>query len=88
MSKVESEARYEIEIEDYAMRIQIEGRLLGDIARNHVIPTAIKYQNTLIENVRGLKEIYGDDFKKVAHEQMVIIEEISDHMAHINKNIT
>lgn len=87
MSKVESEARYEIEIEDYAMRIQIEGRLLGDIARNHVIPTAIKYQNTLIENVKGLKEIYGDDFKKVAHEQMMIIEEISDHIAHINKGI-
>jgi glutamine synthetase len=88
MSKVESEARYEIEIEDYAMRIQIEGRLLGDIARNHVIPTAIKYQNTLIENVRGLKEIYGNDFKKIAHEQMVIIEEISDHIANINKGIT
>ncbi len=87
MSKVESEARYEIEIEDYAMRIQIEGRLLGDIARNHVIPTGIKYQNTLIENVRGLKEIYGDDFKKVAKEQMELIEEISDHIAKINKGI-
>ncbi|PRP66056.1 glutamine synthetase III family protein [Nonlabens agnitus] len=88
MSKIESEARYEIEIEEYAMRIQIEGRLLGDIARNHVIPTAIRYQNTLIENVRGLKEIYGKDFKKIAHEQMEIIEEISDHIAKINKGIT
>jgi glutamine synthetase len=88
MSEVESEARYEIEIEEYAMRIQIEGRMLGDIARNHVIPTAIKYQNTLIENVRGLKEIYGKDFKKIAHEQMVIIEEISEHIENINKGIT
>lgn len=88
MSKVESEARYEIEVEEYAMRIQIEGRLLGDIARNHVIPTAIKYQNTLIENVRGLKEIYGDTFKTLAQEQMILIESISEHIAKINKGIT
>ena len=88
MSRVESEARYEIEVEEYAMRIQIEGRLLGDIARNHVIPTAIKYQNTLIKNVRGLKDIYGKDFKKVAKEQMTIIEEISEHIENINKGIT
>ncbi len=58
MNKIEIEARHEIELEEYAMRIQIEGRILGDIARNHVIPTAIRYQNILIENVRGLKEIY------------------------------
>lgn len=87
MSKVESEARYEIEVEEYAKRIQIEGRILGDIAGNHVIPTAIRYQNTLIENVRGLKEIYEKDFKKHAQEQMNIIEEISEHIAAINKGI-
>ena len=88
MSKVETELRYEIEVEEYALRIQIEGRILGDIARNHVIPTAVKYQNRLIENVVGLKEIYGKDFKKVAKEQMVLIEEISEHMEKINKGIT
>jgi glutamine synthetase len=49
------EARYEIELEEYTKKIQIEGRVLGDIATNHVIPTAIRYQNTLIENVSGLK---------------------------------
>ncbi len=88
MSRVESEARYEIEVEDYAMRIQIEGRLLGDIARNHVIPTAIRYQNTLIKNVRGLKDIYGKEFKKYAKEQMNLIEEISEHIEKINRLIT
>jgi glutamine synthetase len=88
MSKVESESRYEIEVEEYAKRIQIEGRILGDIAGNHVIPTAIRYQNTLIENVRGLKEIYEQDFKKHAKEQMNIIEEISEHIAAINKGIS
>lgn len=88
MSKVEIEARHEIEIEEYAMRIQIEGRLLGDIARNHVIPTAVRYQNILIENVQGLKDIYGDGFKKVAAEQMSLIEQISSHIASINQGIT
>lgn len=88
MSKVEIEARYEIKVEEYAMRIQIEGRVLGDIARNHVIPTAIKYQNILIKNVQGLKEIYGKDFKKLSKEQMELIEQISEHMAKINRAIT
>lgn len=88
MNKIESESRYEIEVEEYAKRIQIEGRILGDIAGNHVIPTAIRYQNTLIENVRGLKEIYEKDFKKHAKEQMRIIEDISEHIAKINKGIT
>lgn len=88
MSKVEIKARYEIRVEEYTMRIQIEGRVLGDIARNHVIPTAIKYQNILIENVRGLKDIYGKDFRKFSKEQMQLIEQISEHIAKINIGIT
>lgn len=88
MTKVEIEARHEIQVEEYAMHIQIEGRVLGDIARNHVIPTAIRYQNLLIENVQGLKDIYGSTFKKHAGEQMQLIESISEHIAQINKGIT
>ncbi len=87
MNKVEAEARYEIEIEEYVMRIQIEGRVLGDIARNHVIPTAIRYQNMLINNVSGLKGLYGKDFMKYAKEQMGIIEEISGHIGNINTKV-
>lgn len=87
MNKIEAEARYEIEIEEYVLRIQIEGRVLGDIARNHVIPTAIRYQNMLINNVSGLKELYGKDFKKYAKEQMEIIEEISGHIGKINTKV-
>ena len=88
MNKIESEARYEIEMEEYVLRIQIEGRVLGDIARNHIVPTAVKYQNVLIGNVKGLKEIYGTGFKKHAKEQMVLIEEISEHIESINSNVT
>jgi len=84
MSKVEVVARHEIELEEYILRIQIEGRVLGDIARNHIIPTAIRYQNTLIENVSGLKNIFGNDFKKYAKEQIDLIQKISSHIAGIN----
>ncbi|MBQ4820513.1 glutamine synthetase III [Aquimarina sp. MMG016] len=87
MNKIEAEARYEIEIEEYVMRIQIEGRVLGDIARNHVIPTAIRYQNMLINNVSGLKDLYEKDFKKYAKEQMEIIEEISEYIGKINAKV-
>jgi glutamine synthetase len=88
MNKVESEARYEIEVEEYVLRIQIEGRVLGDIARNHVVPTAVRYQNILIDNVKGLKEIYGASFKKLAKEQLNLIEQISNHIEGINSNVT
>jgi glutamine synthetase len=87
MNHVEVEARYEIELEEYTKKIQIEGRVLGDIARNHVIPTAIRYQNTLIENVKGLKEIFGSDFEKIGKEQIVLIKEISAHIEGINSKV-
>lgn len=87
MNKVEVEARHEIELEEYSKKIQIESRVLGDIARNHIIPIAIQYQNTLIENVRGLKEIFGNNFEKFANEQIDLIQKISNHIAEINSKI-
>ncbi|TXK73604.1 glutamine synthetase III [Mesonia sp. HuA40] len=88
MNKIELEARHAINLEEYSKHIQIEGRVLGDIARNHVIPTAIRYQNILIKNVKGLKEIYGDNFRNYGQEQLNIIEQISHHIEQINSGIT
>ncbi|MEK6492776.1 glutamine synthetase III [Myroides odoratimimus] len=89
MTSVEMHARYEIELEEYVKRIQIEGRVLGDIARNHVIPTAIKYQNLVIDNVKGLKEIFGaEDFGTIAAEQLQMIKKISHHIEQINAKVT
>lgn len=88
MNQVEAQARYEIEMEAYILHIQIESRVIGDIARNHVVPTAVRYQNILIENVTGLKTIYGAKFKDFAQEQLTIIEEISKHIAAINSLVT
>ena len=83
----ELEARFSVDLEQFTLALQIEGRTLGDLARNHIIPTAINYLNTLIENVRGLKEIYGDEFKDKAKEQMLLIERISSHIAEINSGV-
>lgn len=88
MNKIESEARYEVEMEEYIMHTQIESRVIGDIARNHIIPTAVRYQNILIENVKGLKSIFSDGYKNLAKEQLVLIEQISIHIEAINSLVT
>ena len=84
MNKIELEARFEIDIEEYTKRLQIESRVLGDIARNHIIPTAIIYQNTLLENTKNLKEIFGEEYKNIAKEQIELIMIISNHITEIN----
>jgi len=80
-------ARYEVDVEEYIMRVQIESRVLGDIAGNHIIPTAVKYQNMLIENVAGLKEIFGNDFHEHAKEQIILIKKISQHIEAIHLKV-
>ncbi|PKP23238.1 MAG: glutamine synthetase type III [Bacteroidetes bacterium HGW-Bacteroidetes-21] len=89
LTERELEARYEIKLEKYYKIIQIESRVLGDIALNHIIPVALNYQHLLIENVRGLKEIYPDkEFRKLAKMQMQIIEEIAERISSIKDNVT
>lgn len=88
LNHIEIHARHEIELEAYTKKVQIEGRVIGDIARNHVIPTAIEYQNRLTTNVKDLKDIFGSQFEKYAAEQIVLIKEISEHIAEINSNVT
>lgn len=84
----ELQARYYIKHEMYTKIIQIEARVLGDLALNHLIPTAIKYQNLLLENVQGLKNILTEnDFKKKASYQLNLINEISAHINLISVNV-
>ena len=84
----EIEARNEIKLEKYSTVISIEATVLADIARNHIIPCALNYQNRLIENVRGLKEIFSEkEFKTLANEQMSMIAEISGHVSIIKVEV-
>ncbi len=84
-SKRELEARHEIMLEDYVKKVQIEARIIGYLATNHILPAAINYQNTLIANVRGLKEIGLD--KKSYKAQLNLLEVISGHIQNINDSV-
>ncbi|MDR9373800.1 MAG: glutamine synthetase III [Schleiferiaceae bacterium] len=84
MNDVEVKARHEIMLDEYTMKIQIESRVLGDVAGNHVVPTAVSYQNKLIQNVRGLKEVLNEDsYQKAAKDQLNMLEHISDYISTI-----
>ena len=77
----ELEARQEIEYDNYILKLQIEARIMGDIVQSQIIPSAVEYQNKLIQNVQGLISILGDkEGKKAAKTQIEIITEISDHV--------
>ncbi|MDQ3192644.1 MAG: glutamine synthetase III [Bacteroidota bacterium] len=81
-SKVEQHARHDIYLELYTKKIQIESRILGDLAQNHIIPTAIKYQSILIDNLKGLKEILPpSEYKKHSVTLLKMVTEISEHIA-------
>jgi len=84
----EIEARYEVRVEIYMKKIQIESRVLGDLAINHIIPTAIRYQTDLINNVQGLKELFGEkDYKELAGERIEVIKSISNYVTSIKKEV-
>ncbi len=80
LNEIEIQARHEIMLENYIMKVQIEARVMGDLALNHIIPTAIIYQNKLIQNANGLKGlgINADDIIET-------IEELSKHVSIIKK---
>lgn len=74
----ELEARHEIELEKYIKKVQIESRIMGELATSHILPAAIRYQNLLTRNIRGLKE---SGMKETAYaNQKQILERISEHI--------
>ncbi|MCX6253468.1 MAG: glutamine synthetase III [Bacteroidia bacterium] len=82
----ELESRVEVEYEKFTKKVQIEARVLGDLAINHIIPTAIKYMTTLLDNVKGLKDVYNDiEFERLAGARKELIVTISDHISNIKK---
>ncbi len=88
LTKVELEARNEIKYEEYTRKIQIESRIMGDLAHNHILPKVFEYQNKLITNVKGLIDIYGEaDGKKMAGTQMQMIREITMHVNAVKKGV-
>lgn len=82
LTEKEIDARTEIMLQNYILKVQIEARVMGDLALNHIIPTAIQYQNKLIENANGRAGL-GMDNKSV----IKAIEEISNHIEALNKGV-
>lgn len=89
LSKKELHGRVEVEYEKFIMKIQIEARVLGDLSINHIVPTAVEYQTTLLENVKNIKEVFPDDeFNKLAGARMDLIREIGGHISAIKAKRT
>ena len=82
----ELESRVEVEYEKFTKKVQIEARVLGDLAINHIVPTAIKYMTSLLENVKGLRDVFNDiEFERLAGARKDVIVNISDHISMIKK---
>ena len=88
MTKVELEARNEVKWETYTKKIQIEARVLGDLAMNHIVPVAVEYQSKLIDNVYKMKGLFSEEeAAKLSAENIAIIREIAERTAYIKEHV-
>jgi glutamine synthetase len=86
LSEKELESRVEVEYEKFIKKVQIQARVLGDLAINHIVPTGINYMTLLIENVKGLKEVFNEiEYERLAGARREVIVTISDHISAIKR---
>ena len=87
-TKVELQARNEVKWETYTKKVQIESRCFGDMALNHIIPVATKYQNMLLDNVYKIKSLFPHEKgEKIAAQDMTMIENMAEHMQFIKDKV-
>lgn len=87
-NETELACRLEVELEKYTMKVQIESRVLGDLAINHIVPTAVIYQNRLLENLRGLREIFPpEEYEVLSADRKELIREISHRVTAIKMQV-
>lgn len=88
MTLKELESRVEVEYEKFTKKIQIESRVLGDLAINHIVPTAVEYETRLLNNVKSLKEVFTpEEFKLLSEERMNLIREVEGHITAIKVKV-
>ncbi|MDD4033364.1 MAG: glutamine synthetase type III, partial [Bacteroidales bacterium] len=88
LTERELHARTEIKWETYIKKVQIEARVLGDLALNHIVPVAVEYQTSLIENVQGLKELFpAAEYKEMSAARVSVIKEIEQHVYAIEEKV-
>ena len=83
----EVEARFEILNETYVKKLQIEARIIGDMCLNHVIPAAVRYQNILIENIKGIKDIFGDEYMQLCSSEIETLRKISTYINSVSEDV-
>ena len=86
LTETEIRARQEVELETYSLNVQIEGRVIGELVYNYVIPAVVEYQNQLLQNVSGLKEVFGVAHKKMGAAQLDILQTLSTHLQELQTN--
>ena len=87
-SKLELQARNEVKWEMYTKKIQIEARVLGDLAINHIIPVATRYQSILVDNLVKIKSLFNDDkYSEIVKQDLTTIEKMARHMSIIKDEV-
>ena len=82
----ELNCRIEVELEKYTKKVQIESRIIGDLAINHIVPTAVTYQNRLLENLRGLRETFTpEEYEILGADRKELVKEIQEHILAIKR---
>lgn len=88
LTDTELEGRVAVEYEKFIMKVQIEARVLGDLAINHIVPTAVQYQTRLLNNVTSLKDVFSaDEFEGLAESRKELIREIGGHIDAIKAKV-
>lgn len=88
LSRPELEARNEVKWEMYTKKIQIEARVLGDLALNHILPVATRYQSMLVDNVVKLREIFGEKAAEMTGRDLDTIEKLCNHCNAIKNTVS
>ncbi len=87
-NETELKSRIEVELEKFVKKIQIESRVLGDLTINHIVPIAVTYQNRLLENLIGLKQIFGkEEYEELSFARKQLVKEISKYVSEIKLQV-
>lgn len=87
-NETELRSRVEVELEKFVKKIQIESRVLGDLTINHIVPTAVAYQNRLLENIIGLKQIFDkEEYEHLSEARKSLVKEISEYVSEIKSQV-
>ena len=83
----ELEARNEVKWEIYCKKVQIEARVMGRMALNHIIPAALDYKKVLLDNIAGSKEVFPEDYAVVAAFEIETVKKISECVSELQKKV-